>query len=604
MRYRRRVIRSVGIGALVAALAVTAACNSAPGDRGQKPKTGGTLTVILSRSSIAHLDPGQIYLATDANISRLITRTLTTYRSEAGGSGEIVGDLATDTGRPSENNTVWDFTLKKDVKWEDGSPITCDQLRYGVERTFATTIDPTTGEKTLLYPGLGYTRIYLKDNAVHYEGPFVGGDNGGKGLESIVCVDSRTIRFKLSSSVGDFGYAVTTEGFAPVPREADTGDKMAYDLHVMANGPYKISSWKGATQADKSPNLVLTRNNNWVRETDPVRKAYPDKIVIRTMDNQDEVTNRMIESRGDDKYAINVDADVAPTFIQQVINDPTLDARAIKGSFSGIRYFAINMENVADLKCRQAMEYAFNKRKYRAAIGGASLGDLASTILPPLLISHKDFDLYGTTSKPDGDPDKAATLLKDMKDAGTPCPGTPGAEHPIRLAYPNIPSLKRPMSTVVEAFALAGMTIDAQPQDPDFYYDTLGKVAHHPNDFELIYGGWAADWNNGSAMIPPLFDGRGLVPDGNINFSMLNDPEVNQMIKDAISEANPARQNALWGELDAKIMQMGAVIPVIYIRSIRMAGDQIRGAYISPILGQPDLVAIGLADGGASPSAG
>jgi peptide/nickel transport system substrate-binding protein len=579
----------LGSGAVVAALVATTACNTAKSDdTAEQPKVGGTLIIYLSRAPINHLDPAQISITTDANISRLTSRTLTTYKAEPGSAGsEIVGDLATDTGRPSENNTVWDFTLKSGLKWEDGTPIICDQVKYGVERTYASDI---------FTDGLKYPQQYLKDNATPYRGPFKAGDNGGKGLESIQCLDNKTIRFKLQHPVGDFGYTVTTNGFSPVPREADAGDKTKYDTHPLSNGPYKIASWGGGEK-----DIVFVRNPNWSRENDSVRKAYPDKIIVRTNTEADEVTDKMINSRGEDAYAINIDADVAPTFIQQVINDPTLDARAIKGEFSGVRYMAINTKNVKDPACRQAYEYAFNRRKFRAALGGSTQGKLATSMLSPLLTSYKNFDLYGTNANPDGDPDKAKALLKEATDAGSPCPGTLGSDRPtVKLAYPNTVLNKRAMSTVVEAMALAGVDVELQPQDPATYYG--GPISETPNDFDMIYGGWIADWNNGSAVLPPLFDGRQIVAEGNINFSQLNDPEVNQMIDDAISETNFTRQNALWGELDNKIQELGAAIPIIYTSATRMAGTKVRGAYISPAFGQPDVVSLGLADGSSTPS--
>lgn len=586
----RRALRMLGSATVVAALVATAACNTAKdADSANTPKPGGTLTIFLSRAPVNHLDPAQISIATDANVSRLISRTLTTYKAVPGAEGsEIVGDLATDTGRPSENNTVWDFTLKSDLKWEDGTPIICDQIKYGVERTYADDI---------FTDGLKYPRQYLKDNATPYKGPFKGGDNGGKGLESIKCIDNKTIQFKLQHPVGDFGYTVTTNGFTPVPREADAGkNKASYDTKPLSNGPYRLDSWGGGEK-----DMVFVRNPNWSKSSDSVRKAYPDKIVVKTNLQADEVTDAMINSRGEDQYAINLDADVAPTFIQQVINDPTLDARAIKGEFSGVRYMSINTKNVREVQCRQAYEYAFNRRKFRAALGGATSGKIATTMLSPQLASHKDFDLYGTGTNPDGDPERAKTLLKEMSDADKACPGTPGSDRPtLKVAFGETILNKRAMSTVVESMALAGVDVELMPQDPGTYYG--GAIAKAPNDFDFIYAAWVADWNNGSAVLPPLFDGRQIVPDGNINFSQLNDPEVNQMIDDAISETNDTRQRALWGELDNKIQELGAAIPIIYLSATRMAGTKVRGAYIAPAFGQPDVVSLGLADGSAQRS--
>jgi peptide/nickel transport system substrate-binding protein len=41
---------------------------------------------------------------------------------------------------------------------------------------------------------------------------------------------------------------------------------------------------------------------------------------------------------------------------------------------------------------------------------------------------------------------------------------------------------------------------------------------------------------------------------------------------------------------------MAATIPLLYIKALRMTGTNVRGGFIHPQFGQPDLCAIGLAD--------
>src|SRR5258705_6036819 len=211
-RLRAFVATLVGL-----ALLATAGCSAADAkNQPQPPRTGGTLHVTVSAKP-AHLDPQRVATATEANVSRLITRTLTTFRSEPGAaSSEIVGDLATDAGRPSEGNRVWDFKLKDDVRWEDGTPITCADVKYGVERSFS----------SLFSVSQPYAKTYLAGTD-GYAGPFVGGNNGGKGLTSVQCLDQRNIKFTLAQPVGDFGYTVATSVFAPVQAKQDT--KNDYD---------------------------------------------------------------------------------------------------------------------------------------------------------------------------------------------------------------------------------------------------------------------------------------------------------------------------------------------------------------------------------------
>src|SRR5690242_11597946 len=97
MSTRRAMQRLIAVGVAVAAVASAAGCDLArAANTPEQPKPGGTLYVRM-QADFAMLDPQRSYSANEADALRLITRTLTTYRSVPGAAGsEVVGDLATD----------------------------------------------------------------------------------------------------------------------------------------------------------------------------------------------------------------------------------------------------------------------------------------------------------------------------------------------------------------------------------------------------------------------------------------------------------------------------------------------------------------------------
>lgn len=578
MRIRRVFVM---VAAAVVVTSTAAACDLADAsNQAPEPKKGGTLFVNM-QGGLDLLDPQRTYSAAEMNVLRLTTRTLTTYRAVPGPTAsEIVPDLATDTGRPSENNTVWKFTLKPGVKWENGEPVVCSQVKYGIERRFSTLTEMTAGAP--------YPKDYLQDNATPYEGPWVGNNNGGKGLESIQCTDERNIVFHLAKPVGDFGYAVALTTFAPVLPEKDT--KLAYAKQPYSNGPYKL---QGPLTAD---GLTMVRNNFWTETNDQVRKAYPDKIVFNfNQDDSGVITNELIENQGDARNTIMLDTNVAPNFLQQVVNDSELLRRAISGPTGAIRYMAINTKVVPNIACRQALIYAFNKRKWRTVNGGSVTGDYATTIIPPGMNGHKDFDLFDSLSNPEGDQDKAIQIMQEQAAAKKPCPTT------IQVAYSDTPLRRRLMATVVEAYQAVGIRVVPVPLDPGTYYDS--GIGDPSNNYHMMLAGWIPDWASGAAIIPPLFDGGGIPPlnpvtgkgRGNVDFSMLNDEKINDQIEVALSETDLARQAALWGDLDQQIQQNAVTVPLLYEKGIRLSGSNVLGGFIHPAWGMPDLVALGLA---------
>ena len=81
------------------------------------------------------MDPQRVYTGEDlAFFGGTIQRSLTAYKfsSDAKEGTSIVPDLATDTGQHNADATQWTFTLRDGATWQDGSPVTCDDVKYGV----------------------------------------------------------------------------------------------------------------------------------------------------------------------------------------------------------------------------------------------------------------------------------------------------------------------------------------------------------------------------------------------------------------------------------------------------------------------------------------
>src|SRR6478736_128880 len=102
---------------------------------GQK---GGTLYVINTGPHNG-LDPQASYVGADLEFaSRVYARSLVTY--SVGDNAKLIPDLATDTGQMSDGGKTWTFTMVDTAKWQDGQKVTCDDVKYGISRTFATDV--------------------------------------------------------------------------------------------------------------------------------------------------------------------------------------------------------------------------------------------------------------------------------------------------------------------------------------------------------------------------------------------------------------------------------------------------------------------------------
>ena len=102
-------------------------------------KTGGTLN-LLAASDCDSWDPQRTYYGWCWNMQRLFTRSLIGYQKLNGTKFILAPDLATTMGTHNANFTQWTYTLKPGIKWSNGTPVTPMDIKYGVERLFATDV--------------------------------------------------------------------------------------------------------------------------------------------------------------------------------------------------------------------------------------------------------------------------------------------------------------------------------------------------------------------------------------------------------------------------------------------------------------------------------
>ena len=155
----------------------------------------------------------------------LVFRTLTTRNRENGAAGaEVVPDLATDTGRPSKDATVWTYTLKKGLKYEDG---TRDHL---APTSSTASSAPSPPE---LSGGAPYLRDWLV-GAADYQGPY----KDKKGLDVDRDAGRADHRLPPEQARGRVPVPGHADAVHARPKAKDTGTK--YEEHPVSSGPYKV----------------------------------------------------------------------------------------------------------------------------------------------------------------------------------------------------------------------------------------------------------------------------------------------------------------------------------------------------------------------------
>ncbi|WP_320774502.1 ABC transporter substrate-binding protein [Streptomyces sp. CRN 30] len=563
-RRSRRAAAALTVSLVVAGTAV--ACGpedngAESGDGNARPRQGGTLTVLNSDPQ-QDFDPARLYTSGGGNVPSLVFRTLTTRNREDGAAGsKVVPDLATDTGTPNEDATVWTYTLKEGLKYEDGKAITSADIKYGIERSFAAELSG----------GAPYLRDWLIGGA-DYAGPY---KDKGKGLDSIETPDDRTIVFHLNKPEGEFPYLATQTQFAPVPKAADTGTE--YEKHPVSSGPYKV-----VENQNDGERLVLERNEHWSAKTDEERKAYPDKIDVRSGLDSSVINQRLSSSQGADAAAVTTDTNLGPAELAKVTGDKELAARVGTGHFGYTDYIAFNpkVKPFDDPEVRQAIAYAVDRTSVINAAGGSSLAEPATTYLP----NQKSFGYTAYDHFPAGDSGNPAKARELLKKAGYEKGITVTLTHSNAQDFETGPEIA---TALQDALGKAGITVKLKGLEDNDYSDTIHDVKTEPGFF-LAH--WGADWPSGGPFLAPIFDGRQIVKDGaNFNTGFLNDRAVNDEI-DAINKLTDLDAAAKrWGALDKKIGEQALTVPLFHPVYKRLYGKDVKNVVISDWTGVLDI---------------
>ncbi|GGV79373.1 ABC transporter substrate-binding protein [Streptomyces gelaticus] len=525
-----------------------------------KPEKGGTLTVLNSKPQ-EDFDPARLYTSGGGNVPSLVFRTLTTRNREDGAAGaKVVPDLATDLGTPSKNATVWTYTLKDGLKYEDGTAITSADIKYGIERSFAAELSG----------GAPYLRDWLIGGA-DYQGPY----KDKKGLDSIETPDAKTIVFHLDKPEGEFPFLATQTQTTPVPKAKDTGTK--YEEHPVSSGPYKVVKNEGDGER-----LILERNPHWSAATDEERKAYPDRIDVRSGLDSAVINQRLSASQGADATAVTTDTNLGPAELAKVTGDKKLADRVGTGHFGYTNYIAFNpkVKPFDNPKVRQAISYAVDRSSVVNAAGGSSLAEPATTFLPDqAAFGYTPYDHFPAGKN--GDPAKARELLKE---AGYPKGLTVTLTHSNDKDFATSPEIA---TALQEALKKAGITVKLQGLEGNDYSDTVYDVKSEPGFF---LGGWGADWPSGGPFFAPIFDGRQIVRSGyNFNSGQLNDPAVNKEIDEINKLTDLDAAAKRWGALDKQVGEQALTVPLFHPVYKRLYGEAVKNVVISDWTGVLDI---------------
>ncbi len=241
----------------------------------------------------------------------------------------------------SDNDGLkWTFTLRDDVKFSDGTPMTANDVKYSVDRLIAI--------------GEGFSYIF-KDV-----------------IASVDVVDDTTVVFNLKKSFGPFISSliklriVNSTLLKANQLDGNYGENGDYGTtyllnHSAGSGPYYISTF------NVNDSVYLTENSNY---WGAINDKAPKSVEITGL--LDAATSKMLLNSGEVDL---LHGRQVSTTLKSLLTNPEFATTSI--AETGMNYFMMNTKKAPtdDLHIRKAISYACDRNAMSAIYGGMELSD-------------------------------------------------------------------------------------------------------------------------------------------------------------------------------------------------------------------------------------
>ncbi|MCQ4210948.1 ABC transporter substrate-binding protein [Streptomyces longispororuber] len=343
-RRRRRVV------AIVAALAISlpaAGCS----DGGARADSDDTFVYLSSRGLVTEWDPARSYSDEVVALSNTY-ETLTRYNA---GSGKTEGVLAT-RWTSSKDRRTWTFTLRDNVRFHSGRPLTAQAVKASIDRT-----------------------MRLKASASYVWDP----------VRSITPIGKRKVRFELSRPA-QLDIIASATYAAWIYEVSDAKDY--YKANARGTGPYMVTSWNPSSENEVQLTAFKDYWGGW-------RTNQYKNVVFQAVPQAS--TEAQLMRSGEGTYT----GGMPPQLLDTLRGRPDLRVYERPSWQTLIGLMNTQKKPLDDIRVRQAVANALDYQELVKASRGALVA--SDGVIPKGMFGHT------TTLDLPGDQDRARKLLKE-----------------------------------------------------------------------------------------------------------------------------------------------------------------------------------------------
>jgi peptide/nickel transport system substrate-binding protein len=478
-------------------------------------KEGGTLKVSFASFPEA-LDPQLDYTSEGwSAMYNTYIPLLTLAHAEGEAGSEVIPGLAESMPKITDGGKTYTLTLRKGLKYSDGTPVEASDFETSVERLFK-----------LNSPG-----------TVHY-GEIVGAEKFAKtksGGISGVETDDKTgkITIHLTAPRGSFVDELALPFVALVPPGTPAEDQTAHP--IPATGPYEI------VKINPGRNWTYERNPQWKKNNSALMPELPsghvDKIEATVVSNQSTQVDEV--EQGKTNWMFDP---LPPDRVAEVKSRYEGTQFRLESSLSTY-FFWMNMKRAPfdDPKVRQAVNYAVDP----AALERIYAGEIKGThqILPPDMPGYEQFDLYPHN----------LTKAKELIAQANP------SDRSVTIWTIALSPNDKAGEYYEGVLNQIGLHAKLKKINANNYFTVIGNES--TPELDTGWGDFFADFPQPNDFLQPMFATSSIQPTNSTNLARFSDPKVDKQIEKLATEQLGPEQESQYAALDREIMEQAPWAP-------------------------------------------
>lgn len=477
---------AAGVSLLVAATFTTAA-SSRPVSSSAVAKKGGTLNVNMANTDIDFTDPALAYFVYSTQLLSTACSMLVAYPDKPAPQGTVpVPEGAAALPSVSKDGKTYTFTVRKNLKFADGKPVTAANYAFAFNRNLNPDINS---------PATQYMREIVGADDVL--------DKKAKTARGIVAKGNK-LTIKLTDAVPDFIFRLGLPFFCPLPVNTAT-TAQGVDTFP-GSGPYTITK--------RTPNREIVVSTN--KFYNGSRPHNFDRILY-TM-NVDLNQSLLQVKSGQADYDA---AGLPPTAHADLGKEFGINkTRYWVHSQLETDYVALRTDRgpLADVNVRKAVNWAIDRPQLLRA-RGAYAGSRDDQLLSPAFPGYRDLKIYSFKG---ANPAQAKKFLAKSTTCKNGCKMT--------LYTGNAGAFATQGQILQYNLAQIGIDLTVQQFSRSVQKAKCGTKSE---PFDLCIDAWGADYPDAITFILPLLSGKNIVETNNNNESYFNNAKINKMIDQA-----------------------------------------------------------------------